>query len=92
MKQGNDILHSKDIVHGTADHLKGTHVYKMIDRTNEPKSANTWSGITRFRNFIHIYDSNECIAIVAREQSNHYAGERFTKERLFKLWKKFHDV
>ena len=90
MKQGNDILQSKDIVDGTADHLKGTHVYEItIDRTKEPKSANTWNGITRFGSFTYIHDGDECIAIVAREQSNHYAGERFTKERLFKLWKKF---
>ena len=33
MKQGNDILKSEDIVNGTLDHLKETHVYKIyIDR------------------------------------------------------------
>ena len=47
MKQGNNILQSI-LVDGTADHLKGTHVYKItIDRTKEPKTANTWNGINR---------------------------------------------
>ena len=53
MKQGNYILKSNNIVNGTADHLKGTHVYEInLDRANEPTSANTWNRITRF--YLHI--------------------------------------
>jgi hypothetical protein len=37
MKQGNYILKSNNIVNGTADHLKGTHVYEInltLERDN----------------------------------------------------------
>jgi hypothetical protein len=90
MKQGNYILKSNNIVNGTADHLKGTHVYEInLDRANEPTSANTWNGITRFGSFTYIYDGSEFIAIDVREQTNNFKAERFTKQQLFKLWSKY---
>ena len=52
MKKGNGLLGSADIINGTKDHLKGTHVYEIhIDRTKEPKSAKTFDGITSFADF-----------------------------------------
>ena len=52
MKRGNDLLSSEDIVDGTKDHLKGTHVYEIIiDRTKEPCSAKTPDKITSFADF-----------------------------------------
>ena len=87
MKQGNDILKSEDIVNGTLDHLKGTHVYEIyIDREKEPKSATTLNGISRFGCFTYVWEDGKCIAIDAREQTNNCKGQRFLKKRLFKLW------
>ena len=63
MKRGNDIQVSDDITNGTKDHLKGTHVYEIqIDRTKEPPSAKTWTGITGYSEFIYHYNNNNtCI-------------------------------
>ena len=52
MKKGNDLLDSADIVDGTRENLKGTHVYEIhINRSIEPASAKTLDGITSFSHF-----------------------------------------
>ena len=67
MKRGNDLLSSEDIVDGTKDHLKGTHVYEIIiDRTKEPCSAKTLDKITSFADFTFTNDHT----IDARELTN----------------------
>jgi hypothetical protein len=71
MNKGNDILASEDIVNGTKDHLKGMHMYEIhIDRSKEPKSANTWNGISMFGDFTFVYNNTQCIAIDVREQTS----------------------
>ena len=88
MNDGNDILSSEDIVNGTKDHLKGTHVYEIhIDRSREPKSANTWNGISMFGDFTFVYNNRQCIAIDVREQTSKCDGKakRFERKKLFEL-------
>ena len=87
---GNDILKSEDIVNGTLNHLKGTHVYKIyIDREEEPKSATTLNGISWFGCFTYVWEDGKCIAIDAREQTNNCKGQRFMKKQLVKLWNSY---
>lgn len=90
MKQGNDILKSEDIVNGTLDHLKGTHVYEIrINREKEPKSATTLNGLSRFGCFTYAWEDGGCIAIDAKEQINNCKGQRFLKKQLYKLWNSY---
>ena len=90
MKQEKDILKSEDIVNGTLDHLKGTHVYEIyIDREKEPKSATTLNGISRFGCFTYVWEDRKGIAIDGREQTNNCKGQLFLKKRLFKLWNSY---
>ena len=72
MKKGNDLLGSADIINGTKDHLKGTHVYEIhIDVTKEPKSTKIFHGITSFADFTDInYPAERFAAIHARELTN----------------------
>ena len=88
MKRGNDILGSEDIVSGTADHLKGTHVYEIyLDRSKEPKSATTWKGITQFGCFTYIYGKEgNCTGITTRAQTGNGNPTQTAKEKLTKLW------
>lgn len=87
MKRGNDIQVSDDITNGTKDHLKGTHVYEIqIDRTKEPPSAKTWTGITGYREFIYHYNNNACIQIEVKEQTNVPKSKLLKGEWLLKLW------
>ena len=88
MKRGNDIQVSDDITNGTKDHLKGTHVYEIqIDRTKEPPSAKTWTGITGYSEFIYHYNNNNaCIQIEVKEQTNVPKSKLLKEEWLLKLW------
>ena len=83
MKRGNDLLSSEDIVDGTKDHLKGTHVYEIIiDRTKEPCSAKTLDKITSFADFTFTNDHT----IDARELTNGGATLHLKKDKIEKLW------
>ena len=88
MKKGNDLLGSADIINGTKDNLKGTHMYEIhIDRTKEPKSAKTFHGITSFADFTYInYPAERFAAIHARELSNHGTISKIKPEKINRLW------
>jgi hypothetical protein len=69
VKKGNDLLEIADIVDGTTDNLKGTHVYEIhINRFNEPQSAKTLDGIRSFSDFTFVKSPKETHkSVVARE-------------------------
>ena len=72
MKKGNDLLDSADIVDGTRENLKGTHMYEIhINRSNEPASAKTLDGITSSSDFTFTATAKEPYkTIKARELTN----------------------
>ena len=83
MKRGNDLLTSEDIVDGTKEHLRGTHVYEiMIDRTKEPCSAKTLDKITSYADFTFKNDHT----IDARELTNAGTTLHLKKNKIEKLW------
>ena len=73
----------EDIVDGTKDHLKGTHVYEIIiARTKEPCSAKTLDKITSFTDFTFKNDHT----IDARELTKAGATLHLKKDKIEKLW------
>lgn len=89
MKKGNDLLKSDDIVSGTKDNLKGTHVYEIhISRENEPPSAKTLEGITSYLDFAFTDKSKHepLKTIVAKELTNTGSTTIIKPEKIRKLW------
>ncbi|KAK3701233.1 hypothetical protein QZH41_003206 [Actinostola sp. cb2023] len=83
MKEGHSVMCGEDIVQGTKDRLRGTHVYPIdINRQAEPPSAKTLAGISQYGDFE--YTSN---GIVMRENTNIGEGKLYTNANLNKHFK-----
>ena len=84
MKRGFDLLSSEDIVEGTKEHSKGTNVYEIhLDRTKEPRSAETFDGIASFADFTYNYSN---LTITSRELTNTGATVALSQKKIRRLW------
>jgi hypothetical protein len=88
MKKGDDLLDSADIVDGTRENVKGTHVYEIhINRSIEPASAKTLEGITSFSDFTFTATAKEPYKTInARELTNMGTTRRIKPKKITNLW------
>ena len=89
MKEKHDVTSTDSITRGASGRLRGTHIYEVsINRTEEPASATTWSGISKYFSFTYKYNDDSCFdSIVAQEQTGLGRTNKICHNQMKGLWK-----
>ena len=90
MKEKHNIDSSDAITKGASGRLRGTHIYEVsISRREEPSSATTWSGITKYFSFTYNYSTDGNFkSLTAQEQRGLGRTNEISNNRIQVMWKK----
>ena len=89
MKEKHNVDSSDAITKGASGRLRGTHIYEVaINRPEEPPSATTWSGLTKYFSFSYQHGTDGNLkSITAQEQRGLGRTNKISKVQVEQLWK-----